>query len=79
MTDKNIVDTYLPSFDKSERRHNWLYSVVPIFSTESGIYLAGYCKDCRNGFTVRMLHTNTIGHVLIYKLGIPTTGCEPVD
>lgn len=69
-----------------ERRHNWLYSVVPLFpeivdtviKEHGGIYLAGYCKDCRNAFTVSLKTSTTWGHVIMDKLDIPTTGCIPV-
>jgi hypothetical protein len=70
------------AFNKPDQKHNWLYSVVPLFPSgifPGGIYLAGFCKQCRNGFTVRMKETDTPGHVLIDKLDIPTGGCIPVE
>lgn len=61
-------------------KHNWLYSVVPLFpeplGIAGGIYLAGYCKNCRSGFTVKMKVSQSIGHILIDKLDIPVMGCE---
>jgi len=69
--------------EEPQIKHNWLYSVVPLFPfadtfepTTGGIYLAGYCKQCRNAFTVRLQETKTVGHVLIDKLDIPVYGCK---
>lgn len=59
-------------------RHNWLYSVVPQFNGVN-IYLAGFCPKCRNSFTVRLKTQELAGKVLMNKLDVPTTGCEPVE
>jgi len=72
---------------KPEKKHNWLYSVVPLFpiytlldSSSGGIYLAGYCKDCRTAFTVRLPEQATPMEItLTSRLDIPVFGCLPVD
>lgn len=58
-------------------RHKWLYSVVPRFP-EGGIYLAGFCPQCRNAFTVRLQEDDTVGFIQLRKLDVPAKGCEPV-
>jgi hypothetical protein len=71
-----------PAEEKIQIKHNWLYSVVPQFPDDtvfSGIYLAGYCKQCRSGFTVKMKADVGVGRVVMDKLDIPVWGCEPVE
>ena len=68
---------------ESNVKHNWLYSVVPQFPVEgwdiAGIYLVGYCKQCRNYFTARLVIDANTNFVAINKLDIPVFGCEPVE
>ncbi len=56
-------------------QHNWLYSVVPaklVGDSSIGIYLAGYCKVCRHGFSVPI----PFGIEYVEEnLGIPRFGC----
>ncbi len=79
--------TELREVEKLEKppiRHNWLYSVVPLFPIQGADftgapYLSGYCKQCRNYFTARLGVSEEIDEVYIEKLNIPVWGCEPVE
>ncbi len=60
--------------------HNWLYSVVPKFpvrevgsiTEQTGIYLVGYCRQCRQAFTVRLLDSSSYSDLILTDLNIPT-------
>lgn len=72
-------------------RHNWLYyftavnfnlplsdtrSYVKVMTTD--IFLAGYCKACRQTFTEKVpLHPD--GNLLLKTMTFPVEGCEPVN
>lgn len=57
-------------------RHNWLYSVVPVFGVSSPlVLLAGYCKVCDQAFSKQIPWDMDPTYVPITKMGIPKWGC----
>jgi hypothetical protein len=70
--------------------HNWLYSVVPasptdwvrgagdtayVPNTALGIFLAGYCRNCNQVFSVEIPRDDYNGEVRVTHVDIPKTGC----
>lgn len=79
---EDILNKVLADKALADVKHNWLYSVVPLFpenGAHGGIYLAGYCKQCRNAFTVRLQEDYAIGFLQMRKLDIPVWGCVPLE
>jgi len=57
-------------------KHNWLYSVVPASvggSTLLHPYLAGYCRNCDQAFSVRI--PSDVNGLRVSKMSIPKDGC----
>jgi hypothetical protein len=62
-----------------EIKHNWLYSVVPLFPQEGisgGIYLVAYCKNDRKYATVRLRDDVLTDFVVLGDANIPVYGCK---
>lgn len=64
-------------------KHNWLYSVVPLFTTipdeTGGIFLVGYCKQCDSSFTKRLPVNRYATYPIVERADIPKWGCQPIE
>lgn len=73
-----------PTQAKQDFRHNWLYSVVPVFIDTNSAYqtnvsgtvlLVGYCKICDQSFAKHIPWDNNPSYLRLTKMDIPKWGC----